>query len=347
MRQCGLRASFSTIAEADRWVIHDPRAWLGTAFHTVMATVRRTGAKDEAVTLWDKAISEALEKAIAHPLDTRFFVKERWPNYYFMRQRCLSSASQITVPRAPAVTPSSNTEKRFEARGGKLTGIPDHYRSGVITEYKSTLPDPAWSGAASLLEAYKRQVFLYAAIIHEVFGNWPSRGVIAGASGQTIDITITPEECDAEADAAVEALDAFNKALSSANSPVELANPSPQACGTCPYQLLCPAFWASLSANFFGDIPNHAAQGQLVKIDSGNDGDIYHLHLAACAGSKPLEDSQVLTLRNSIHGKPAQEAAGQTCLITNVIIRDDQRLRADIQTLIVMKSELPSLHLHT
>jgi len=345
MRHCGLRASFSTIAEADRWVIHDPRAWLGTAFHKVIATIRQTGATEEAAALWDEATAAALAKAFTHPLDARFSVKERWPNYYIMRQRCLSSASQINVSRAPAGSSSSNSEKRFEARGGKLTGIPDHYRNGVITEYKSTLPDPAWPGAASLLEAYKRQVFLYAVIIHEVFGNWPSKGVIVGASGQTIDITISPEECEAEADAAVEALDAFNNALSSATSPAELAKPSAQACGTCPYQLLCPAFWANLSPDVFGEIPHHAAQGQLKQIDSGSESDIYHLHLSNSAASRPVENFQTLTLRRSIHGKPDHDAVGQKCLIKNAIIRDDRQIRADMYTVVVVERKLPSLQL--
>jgi hypothetical protein len=37
MRLCSLRAALSVNHEADNWVLHSPRAWLGTAFHRLMA----------------------------------------------------------------------------------------------------------------------------------------------------------------------------------------------------------------------------------------------------------------------------------------------------------------------
>ena len=56
MRLCSLRAALSVSREADSWVLHSPRAWLGTAFHRLMA--KAPSDYREAEALWDSAISE-------------------------------------------------------------------------------------------------------------------------------------------------------------------------------------------------------------------------------------------------------------------------------------------------
>src|ERR1700733_9600153 len=57
MRLCGLRGALAASGDADQWVLHDPRAWLGTAFHRVMARAGETAANAEAA--WTDAIGEA------------------------------------------------------------------------------------------------------------------------------------------------------------------------------------------------------------------------------------------------------------------------------------------------
>jgi hypothetical protein len=44
MRLCSLRGAFASSRAVDRWILHDPRAWLGTAFHKVMEASRRPSA---------------------------------------------------------------------------------------------------------------------------------------------------------------------------------------------------------------------------------------------------------------------------------------------------------------
>ena len=67
MRLCRLRAVLSTSREADNWVLHSPRAWLGTAFHRLVAAA--PGDEPEAAHFWDAAISEILSSISAHPLE--------------------------------------------------------------------------------------------------------------------------------------------------------------------------------------------------------------------------------------------------------------------------------------
>src|SRR5689334_5326021 len=77
MRLCVLRAALSASREARDWVLHSPRARLGTAFHRLMAA--RPSNREEAERLWDSAIGELLIAASAHRLDHRFASPERWP----------------------------------------------------------------------------------------------------------------------------------------------------------------------------------------------------------------------------------------------------------------------------
>ncbi|SRR5208282_4686361 len=150
MRLCALRAVLSTAWEADAWVLHSPRAWLGTAFHRLMAA--RPGDETEAARLWDAAVSQLFASASAHRLDARFARPERWPGYYLVRQRAIASAVRSTLQnmasarpgRAPS--PMHSTERLLTARDGRLAGRPDHFDHHAVTEYKSVLPDPAWAG---------------------------------------------------------------------------------------------------------------------------------------------------------------------------------------------------------
>src|SRR5215472_12368608 len=95
MRVCELRAALASAPEADRWVLHDPRAWLGTAFHRVMETTRPGATLANAERVWDAAVAQAGDAASLHPLDSRYATPQRWPSYFLVRQRALASASEI------------------------------------------------------------------------------------------------------------------------------------------------------------------------------------------------------------------------------------------------------------
>jgi hypothetical protein len=162
MRLCRLRGALAATHETDRWVLHDPRAWLGIAFHRVMKAIRPGATPADAELVWNTAVAQAAAAASLHPLDSRFSIPERWPSYFLLRQRALASASKIASRARPtsdsrlACSASPETargpERLFEARDGRLAGRPDHFDGHNLTEYKSALPDPAWPGAAELLD---------------------------------------------------------------------------------------------------------------------------------------------------------------------------------------------------
>src|SRR5579863_2923346 len=166
MRLCMLRAGLSASPDADDWVLHSPRTWLGTAFHRLMAA--RPSDEAEAERLWNSTIDQLLAVAHAHPLDKRFATSERWPGYYLVRQRAIASAVRSARSDGPAawsgVPPLRATEKFLTARNGFLAGRPDHFDLHAVTEYKSALPDPGWQEAESILDGYWRQLRLYAVL---------------------------------------------------------------------------------------------------------------------------------------------------------------------------------------
>lgn len=355
MRLCGLRAALASTRNADRWVLHDPRAWLGSIFHAVVETAARPGATVAAAeVVWNREVARRVKAILLHPLDARFAVPDRWPSYYLVRQRALSSAGELASRgRLPgqagrgssaASKPTPALERLLEARGGRLVGRPDHFNGSTVSDYKSAFPDPAWSGAAEIVEGFRRQVRLYAAIIADALGSWPANGRVIAASGEVLAVSIDHAVCDAEADAAVSALDALNDALALPTAPKTVAKPSAIACGSCPYLAICPVFWSSLGSTSLADWRSAAAvEGVLERVDPGLDGDLFTAHLALRSATHKLHVEQVITLRKSTHGDLTTSRHGALLRIVSAKIKPDGRLRADLSTLAFDVLDLPEL----
>jgi PD-(D/E)XK nuclease superfamily len=352
MRRCGLRAALAATKAADEWVLHDPRLWLGTAFHEVMCAVRHASPPFDPSAIWNSAIARLAHSAGQHPLDRRYAAPERWPSYFLVRQRCFSLASQVPQ-RPPPSKPSQarrearqaerGAERRFEAFGGLLVGRPDYYDGTTITEYKSSLPEPTSPAAESILDGYRRQMRLYGAIIAEATGHHPERARVVAASGQVLEIVIPSADCDAEAQAAINALQELNARLL-AGTPVQaLASPGPLACIGCPFKTICAAFWKSLRSGEMRELPDMAMEGELQSLEDGPDGDLYTARIMVSAASRVLVNTHDIVLRTSIHGKPNRAALGQAVRVTDFYVRADGRVRADIATVAAACCDLPAL----
>ena len=124
MRLCRLRGVFASKHAAEAWVLHDPRGWLGTAFHRVMQASARPGASaDDAEMAWRSSVADAATK---HSLDFRFGAAERWPGYFLVRHRALASAAQVRAKaqtrngaKRNASKAARGTERRIETRDGR------------------------------------------------------------------------------------------------------------------------------------------------------------------------------------------------------------------------------------
>ena len=282
-------------------------------------------------------------------LDARFVVPERWPGYFLIRQRALSCAQQVietsTIgarPPAPRRDGRSATERDLQARGGRLVGRPDRFDGRILTEYKSSMPDPAWRGAEAVLEGFRRQLRLYAAIIAEAIGSWPIQGRVVAASGQTVDVPLVPADCDAEASAALAALDNLNLGIAGCAALETLARPGEDACSGCPFQALCPAFWRWLKAAGSNGLPDTAAAGVLDRIELGQDGDLYTAYLAVHQPFMPT-GIQPLVLRRTIHGDLTASRTGALWRIISAKVKQDGRLRAEPSTCVFALDSLPTV----
>lgn len=353
MRLCALRGAFAASSAAQGLVLHDPRAWLGTAFHKVMEAAAQPGATEAAAEqAWTAAVAKSAAAAASHPLDSRYSAPERWPGYFLVRQRALSSAQRViaanpggqrrSAPGGSTSGSGASAERLLLARGGRLAGRPDRFDGRVLTEYKSSIPDPAWRGADAILEGFRRQLRLYAAIIAEALGRWPAQGRIAAASGQTLDVPLDPRACDAEAGDALAALDSLNRRLAAAAPADALAQPGEQACADCPFQVLCPSFWPWLAANGSAGLPETTAAGVLDRIELGLDGDLYTAYLSVHQPSVP-PGIQPLVLRRSIHGDLTASPPGAQWRIVAAKLKPDGRLRADPSTCVFALDGLPSI----
>lgn len=350
MRLCGLRGAFASSRAADRWVLHDPRAWLGTAFHKVMEASRRpsaTAATPEET--WTAAVRVAADAAAHHMLDARFAAPDRWPGYFLVRQRALASAQHVIAANVDGARPSaahqqgaSATERSLQARRGRLVGRPDRFDGRILTEYKSSMPDPAWHGAEAVREGFRRQLRLYAAIIAEATGRWPAHGRVVAASGQTMDVPLVSTACDEEASAALAALDDLNLGLAASAAPETFARPGEDCCGGCPFQALCPAFWPWLQAAGSSGLPDTAAAAVLDRIEPGQDGDLYTAYLAVDQPSMP-SGIQPLVLRRSIHGDLTASPQRAHWRVISARLKQDGRLRADLSKCVFALDDLPSI----
>lgn len=353
MAICGLRAGLSSCKDADAWVLHDPRLWLGIAFHSLMEKARRGLAGAALQSAWNEIVERLVQEAGSHQFDRRFASTARWPNYYLVEERAVSAATELAT-RSHAVLgvfPTSEyqlnygTERKLVARSGRLIGRPDRFNKRAVTDYKSNLPDQTTAIGSEIFRRNRRQVQIYAAMIAEAAGYWPQKGILAAASGDLIEFELNPAECDAEADRAVYDLEAWNRKLASACQPADIASPSAQACQNCRFKLLCPAFWPWLAQRQTADMPqnNVAVSGRLKYVQLGNDRDVQTVVLADPTASVPQITTASLMTRRSIHGDLSQNPVGAECRIVGAELRRDWRLVADLHTLLMPTDQLPEI----
>jgi hypothetical protein len=355
MTICGLRAGLSSCKEADAWVLHDPRLWLGIALHSLLEKARNGVVGTDLGDAWQTEVRHFTQQAELHQFDRRFSNLVRWPNYYLMEERALSVAAELVAAQNNTAgsrcaqgqrLPHSGTERRLVARSGRLVGRPDRFDQNSITDYKSNLPDTSTALEVQIFRQDRRQIQIYAAIIAESFGFWPTTGIIAGASGETAEFPLAPAECDAEADAAVADLAAWNRALSSASRPSDIASPSESSCGRCRFQLVCPAFWTWLVRRSPSGTPSRApvaAAGVLKSIQLGNDGDLQTISLDGVVSTQPGMIATSLVTRRSIHGTLLPSDIGSECRIVGAEMRRDGRLTADWLTVLMPADRIPQI----
>ncbi len=352
---CKLRAGLSRAANADQYILGNPKAWLGTACHAVLEGVVGLGQVDgleaRVREMWEAAIEREYRRACTHQLDRRFGPPQSWPGYHVVAAMALIRAKELTQAGANprndqhGVWPSESIrEKKFSAAKGKIVGRPDLVRSGEVVDFKSgeIFEDEAQE---QIKASYIRQLRIYGFLVRETLGWWPRRGLLLPMIGSPVEVDLEPGDCEKEAAEAVHLLEGYNAAIAVGLDPVQLASPSATTCRWCPLQMHCPAFWVNAGPEWAGDLGADAVGGLAEEQPSPiHNGLALSLSIRVDRGTAaPHLKVTLFPLDPSIHPDVTQVKAGDRLRVTGLFRRADDSLVAAKRTLIALEQNLPRI----
>jgi RecB family exonuclease len=225
---------------------------------------------DSALVLaWDRLCAEQYAKLKAVALGNEAPPEPPdWPGFELTRARTLRRIKALSGPTPAAVgsgwvkselslhDDSSGLEgriDRLQRRDGELRII--DLKSGV------------WQDEVS--PEQRRQLLLYAALVHASLGEWADVLVIETAAGRETRIDVDRREVLSAVVEARGLVHDFNRAAESGWAELEkLAQPSDDTCRRCPARLPCEPYWMALTSDwrFHG-----SARGKLAeRLESGD-----------------------------------------------------------------------------
>jgi hypothetical protein len=353
MRACLLRAGMSKTPGIWAYVLSNPKAWLGTAYHSVLKRLPElSGAEGPSrlQELWQQEIGRLEQQASGHPLNRRYGAGTSWRGYYLVletlkiRAANLAPAQRVQIGNSAAQT---FREEDIVGFGGKLKGKPDLGRGDEIIDFKTgniyEVADEEDTSPA-LKQAYVRQLRLYAYLIHEATGRWPRRGLLYPIAGPPVEIDVDPPACVQEATEAVALLDRYNALAAQASDPAALASPSPDACRWCPFKMLCPAFWGSVGEGWALD--GDAVTGALLAPPQPIHGEAgFSLSIAVDGGTVPHAAITLAPLPAAVHPNLAGLTAGSRVRVTGLSRRVSGAIFPTIRSVAFAEDQLPAIQM--
>lgn len=360
LRTCPLQAALSRIYELRQFVLGNPKAWLGIAYHGVLERlwmpVGESLTGEQLVErLWLTAIDTLRQRALAHPLDHRFSMPEKWPGFYLVRA-CLGIRAREVINDQPRVggsrTPSDGIvtharETKLTAMGGKLSGKPDVITSDEIWDYKSgSVYDETPEGVKTVKQGYVRQLLLYGHLVHENYGKCPAKGKLLPMQGGTVEIDLDSETCANEAGEAVRLLDSFNASLTASSDVTEIATPSPSACRWCNFKLLCPAFWREVNDGWVKELGSAAVRGSLKGTPAAiHNARAFSVPIDVSAGTTAAIEMTIAPFDKQVYPYLSELRIEEEVRIINLFPRRDGQLAPTSATVCSRSSDCPEFSL--
>lgn len=349
LRLCPLRAGLSRANSAGQFVLGQPKAWLGTAYHSVLEEAARGTATISHEAAWVAAINRQHDRARQHPLDRRFGSPERWPGYHLVRAMAIMRAQEIEAASRNACRPGgaeggdAAREQWLSGANGRLVGRPDLVRGDAVIDYKTG--EVHEQGDTSVAKAsYVRQLQIYGFLVKESTGRWPARGVLLPMEGPPLEVELEPLACERAAAEAVSLLDQYNRHIEAGVAPISLASPSPDACRWCPYQVLCPAFWAAASESWSDKLRAAAVGGSASAAPRPiHGGAALVLFLRSDEGTGPRGEVGLAPLNPDVHTALAQMLANARVRATGLARRADGTVVPTPRTVVARLEELPEV----
>lgn len=96
----------------------------------------------------------------------------------------------------------------------------------------------------------RRQLLLYAVLVHRASGAWPRTIAIEDASGARHSSELDVNEAERALQEVKDAIAGFNGVVETPERFLERAEPSADKCRWCAYRVICAPYWSSLAADW-------------------------------------------------------------------------------------------------
>jgi RecB family exonuclease len=260
------------------------RAWKGS--FDIVSTASMRGALQAA---WDELVAleaERLAQAVAPATPPG---SSQWPGIALTRSRTIRRLGRLIESRLQRGVGENlgwvAAEREFvdseSALYGRVDRLEKHDGHLRVVDLKSG------TAQRDVKPAQRRQLLLYALLVHKSLGEWPAEVVIESASGEETVIPVEPDEAERELADAVRRVDVYNSALRSGSEEavLQMATPSPEACRYCSARVVCDPYWDALATTW----PYQGAvRGEVVAVRSSEAGrsiDIRVSHPRELAGT--------------------------------------------------------------
>lgn len=352
LRLCLLRAGLSRAKGTDQFSLGNPKAWLGTAYHEVLAAAGQQGEAADGAAVWERVIGELHQRTQHHPLDSRFGTPERWPGYHLIRAMALVRAAEVVkeaqefggAARSGDIDSSSSGHERWlSAAGGRIVGRPDVLRGDAVIDYKTG--DVFEDGENEAVKAsYVRQLQLYAFLVKEATGSSPRRGILLPMEGAPVEVSLDPTACEMIAQEALDLLEQYNDAISAGGQASELATPSPSNCRWCAYQLVCPAFWSAAGEEWREHGGAAAVGGPASSVPVPiHGGSAWTLPVVVDEGTEGPRGVDLAPLQPATHTALAGVHQGTRVRVVGLARRADETVIPTTRTVVARAEDLPEI----
>jgi hypothetical protein len=353
MRACLLRAGLSKMPGIWSYVLSNPKAWLGTAYHGVLERLPELGGAEgpaRVQELWRQEIGRLEQQASGHPLNRRFGAGTTWRGYYLVLETLkIRAANLAPAQRVQSGNIAAQTfrEEDIVGFGGKLKGKPDLGRGDEIIDFKTgniyEVADDENTSPA-LKQAYIRQLRLYAYLIHEATGRWPRRGLLYPIAGPPVEVDVDPVACVQEANETVALLDRYNAEAARNTDAAALASPSPEACRWCAFKMVCPSFWSNVQEGWALD--GDAVTGVLLAPPQMIHGEAaFSLSIAVDSGTVPHGNISLAVFSAAVHPNLIGLPNGSRMRLTGLNRRTGGTVYPTIRTVVFAETQLPAFQI--
>jgi len=218
---------------------------------------------------WDDLVArQQTEIEAAYPLGSPPRASD-WPGYALTKSRVIRSIKRLAAARGQGV-PGRQVRPELELADpktglyGQLDRLEIDGPAITIIDLKSGL----WQHEVT--DQQRRQLMLYAWLVHASRGMWPTEIAIESAAGQRTSLAVQPDEIEACAAQARALVNEYNQLAQSGWAALEAsARPDEATCRWCPMRLVCTPYWGNLTS---GWAHPGSARGLVVSADGGPGG---------------------------------------------------------------------------